>query len=401
MADKVSFDNLGIADSLLGKLKENRNIKVPTQVQAEMIPLVLQGRDVIGQSPTGTGKTLAYLLPTLSRIDPSIKGAQAFILAPTRELVMQITKLTNELIGDQGALAVPVFGGANINRQVDNLKKKPQLIVGTPGRVLELLRMRKINAQGIKTIIIDEADKMWQLGFKEDVQGIVKATPRDRQIDLVSATGTPELLAGAMRFVAEPELVNISPEAQVAETIKHIYFMTQENRKATALKRLILHYKPQKAIVFINSNRGVSPFVKRFREFGFTAEGLHSELKPEERKAVLEKFRSGKSKLLVTTDLFARGMDVEDVEIVFNFDLPVNAQHYIHRVGRTGRAGKSGLAINFVTTDQKFIMPKYEKQLKIKVDEWGITEDNVIPVKKRTISGTKPMDKNQSKPRRS
>ena len=382
MAENQSFASLGIPGYLLEKLK-NDNIRVPTGVQAEAIPLILQGKDIIGQSPTGTGKTLAYLLPLLTGISPQDKGVKILVLAPTRELAVQIAKVANELGEDQGILTVPVLGGVNINRQVDTLKKKPRLIVGTPGRVLELIRMRKINAQGVKSIVVDEADKMWQMGFKEDVQAIIKSTLRDRQVIMVSATVDPEMVASSLMMLNQPEMVNLSPDTQIAGTIKHHYFVTQEKNKAEMLKKLISIYKPPTAIVFINSNKGVIPFVNRFREFGFTAEGLHSELNPQSRKSVLEKFRSGKVQLLVTTDLFARGMDIKDVRIIFNFDIPINSEYYIHRAGRTGRAGKSGLAVNFVTPEQKFIMAKYEKQLNITVEEWAISGDKVIQIRKR------------------
>lgn len=383
MVMKSSFASLGIPDWLIEKLKNN-NIQVPTEVQEEAIPLILQGKDIIGQSPTGTGKTLAYLLPLLTGISPENKGVQVLILAPTRELAMQITNLANELGGAQDILTVPVLGGVNIHRQIDSLKKKPQVVVGTPGRVLEIIRMRKINAQGVKTIVIDEADKMWQMGFKEDVQAIIKSTLRERQVIMVSATVAREMVASFQEVLSRPEMVNISSEDKVVNTIKHLYFMTQERNKAETLRKLIAIYKPKSAVVFINSNKGVLPFVRRFRDFGFITEGLHSELNSQGRKTVLEKFRSGKATLLVTTDLFSRGMDIENIGIVFNFDLPFNDEYYLHRVGRTGRAGKSGLAINFVTPEQKFIIAKYEKQLNITIEEWGINGDNVIPVRKRS-----------------
>lgn len=381
--NKSSFESLGISDTLTEKLKYH-NINRPTDVQTETIPLIFQGKDVIGQSPTGTGKTLAYLLPLLMRINLETKGIQSIVLVPTRELAMQITKLAIELGEEIGIVTVPILGGVNIKRQTESLKKKPQLIVGTPGRILELIRMRKINSQTVKSIVIDEADKMWKMGFKEDVQAIVKSTLRERQVIMVSATVSPEMVADSFKILNEPEMVNVSVN-QIPETVKHIYFMTQEKSKADMLKRLVGIYKPQKAIIFINSNKGVMPFVKRFRDFGYTAEGLHSELNPQQRKVVLEKIRSGRTQLLVTTDLFSRGMDIKDVEIVFNFDIPINEEYYTHRVGRTGRAGKKGLAINFVTPEQKFIMSKYEKHLNIKIEEWAASEDKVFPLRKKQM----------------
>lgn len=382
VVQKQSFESLGVPGWLNIKL-QNSNITVPTKVQAEAVPVILQGRDIIAQSPTGTGKTLAYLLPLLTKVNPEAKGVHTIILAPSRELAMQITRTANDLAEDQGILTMPVLGGVNIRRQMEGLKKKPHLLAGTPGRVLELLRMRKINAQTVKSVVIDEVDKMWQMGFKEDVQAIIKATLRDRQVIMVSATVSPEMVAASLEILKDPELVNLSVDTQVAEGIKHIYFMTQEKNKAETLQKLIGIYKPRAAVVFINSNKGVLPFVKRFRAFGFSAEGLHSELNPQERKTALEKLRTGRVQLLVTTDLFSRGMDVKDVEMIFNFDLPINSEYYIHRAGRTGRAGKSGLAVNFVTPEQKFIMPKYEKELGIHIEEWGVDDNKAFPIRKR------------------
>lgn len=379
MEKQASFAELGVAKIFVDKLQA-MDIQYPTAVQTQSIPAILAGKDLIGQSPTGTGKTFAYLLPILTKIDIEVKAVQALILAPTKELAMQITTVANNLTEGTGMVTVPLIGDANIQRQMDNLKKKPQLIVGTAGRVAELIRLRKIKTPTIQTVVIDEMDKMWGMGFKGDVQAILKATLRDRQVVMVSATIAPENVVDALAITTDPELVNLSVDNQTAETIKHCYFLTQEKNKAVTLQKLLRIYKPQKAVVFINSNAGVMPFVKRFRELGFAAEGLYSEMTPQERKAAVEMIRSGKTQLLVTTDLFARGMDISNIEIVFNFDIPIDPEHYIHRVGRTGRAGKQGLAINFATPEQQFIIAKYEKRLKIKIEEFGVSEDKIISV---------------------
>ncbi|MDW7676010.1 MAG: DEAD/DEAH box helicase [Bacillota bacterium] len=381
MKPNLSFYDLGIPNKLVEKL-HSQDIKIPTDIQKKLIPYILEEKDIIGQSPTGTGKTLAYLLPILTKLNPQSKHVQALILAPTRELAMQITKLANLLTENTEVMAIPILGETNTTRQLESLKKKPQLIIGTPGRILEFIKLRKINSQTIKTITVDEVDKMWSRGFKEDVLGIIKTTLRDRQIVMISATIPADLKAS--KVLNNPIEVKLDDE-KVPSTIKHIYFMTDEKNKAALLQRLINFYMPAKAIIFINSNEGIQTFVRRFIELGFKAAGLHSGQKQQERKLVLSDFRLGKFQLLITSDLFARGMDVKDVEVVFNFDLPNNDEHYIHRVGRTGRAGSEGLAINFVTQPQKFIMSKYEKMLNIKIQEYGISKDEknfkVFPVK--------------------
>ena len=294
---------------------------------------------------------------------------------------MQIYKIAKELGAKREIIVVPILGEANTSRQLNNLKMKPQVIVATPGRILDFIINRKVNSQTIKTIVVDEADKMWSMGFKDDVISIIKTTQRDRQVVIFSATIPEKLIQTTEEILNSPEQLFINPRTKIPETIKHAFISTDERSKGMNLRKLINFYKPNKAIIFINSNEGIYPFVKRFTDFGFSVVGLHSSLNQQERKTVLEKFRSGKAQLLITTDLFARGMDINGVEIVFNFDLPIDDKHYIHRVGRTGRAGKEGLVINFVTPAQKFIMNKYQKQLKISIQEYGISADNkVFPV---------------------
>lgn len=377
-----SFKNLNIADFLLEPISK-MEISTPTQVQQEAIPLILGGEDVIIQSPTGTGKTLAYLLPIFSRLQAQEKNIQALILAPTRELAVQITNLAKSLGTEQNISSLSLLGGANIKRQLESLKVKPQVVVGTPGRILELIKLRKINTQTIRFLVVDEADKMWAEGFKSDIEAIAKSTLKDRQTVLVSATISPELVAAAITFMSRPATINLSQENQLTQNVKHLFFSSTEKNKAELLKKLLIHYKPKKAIVFINSNKGVIPFTRRFADFGFKTIGLHSQLNPQERKNVLQSFRSGKSQVLVTTDLFSRGMDIAGVEIVFNFDLPPDPLHYIHRAGRTGRGTNKGIAISFVTPEQKFIISKYEDHLDTDIPECGLSDTGVFQVRKR------------------
>ena len=388
MEKKGSFKSLELPRFLLDKLAE-QEIVHPTTVQEEAIPLILQGKDLIGRSPTGTGKTLAYLLPLLTKIETSKKNLQVLILAPTRELAMQVYRVLNQL-APEGLLTVPLIGGANIERQIDTLKKKPQIGVGTPGRIVELIKKKKINGQTIETIVVDEGDKMLSLGYAEDLQEIIKATPKDRQVLFFSATMPPQVVSLAWELMKEPVTINI--EEKVPKNIEHVYFMAEEKLKSERLRKLVSIYKPQKAIVFINHNEGVGPLVKRFEELGMKTLGLHSGLSQLARKNILEDFRQGKSLLLITTDIFARGMDISGVDFVFNFDLPENPEYYLHRVGRTGRAGQPGTAVTFVTEKQKLVLKKYERMLRIQIQQWGISDDKVIQIiepRKKGISEEK------------
>lgn len=380
MKISTGFQPLGLSASLLKKLSQD-GITLPTAIQKEAIPLILNGRDVIGESPTGTGKTLAYLLPLLVNMEYASKNLQALVLTPTRELAMQVTKVAQNM-GGESLTCVALLGGANLSRQVESLKKKPQLVVGTPGRILELIKMRKINGQTIKTIVIDEADKMLTQGFQSDILAIIKATLKDKQLLFFSATISNEVLGLASKLMQNPAYINTTGTGKIAPGIEHIYFSAEENKKAITLQRLIRIYQPNKSIVFITNNQGVGPLTRRLVELGLMAEGLHSHLPEVERKNVLESFRQGKSKVLVTTDLFSRGMDVEGVDFIFNFDLPENEEYYLHRVGRTGRAGNKGTAISLVTEKQKFIIAKYERKLRIKIHHYGIDEehDKVFPI---------------------
>ncbi|MDS1030712.1 DEAD/DEAH box helicase [Bacillota bacterium LX-D] len=372
-----SFNDLSINPELVKKLAD-MEITKPMEVQKKVIPLVSEGKNVIVQAPTGSGKTLAYLLPLLSKIELT-KNLQVLILTPTRELAMQVVKVIREF-GDN-FYAVPLLGGGNFNRQVDSLKKKPQIIVGTPGRVLEFIKKKKLNVAIVKTLVIDEADKMLTHGFKDDITEIVKNCMPSTQLLFFSATITPTAAKQAAEMAREAELVNIAPATRTAPLIEHLYFSAEENKKSVILQKLVQIFKPQKIIVFITNNRGVGPLTRRLKELGLNAIGLHSDMPQLNRKNVLESFRKGKYFALITTDLFSRGMDVEGVDFVFNYDLPENEEYYIHRVGRTGRGGKKGTAISLVTEKQKFIIKKYEKKLHIKIAYYGIFNDNkVFPV---------------------
>lgn len=375
----TDFLSLGISQKICERLGE-KDIKVPTHVQKEAIPAVLKGRNIVVQSPTGTGKTLAYLAPLLTRLESGSRELETIVLVPSRELAVQVIKVIQDVGEDIPSASL--IGGANIIRQLETLKKnKPQIAVGTPGRVLDLIRKRKINGQAVKTIVVDEADKMFSLGFMADVRLILKSTLKTRQVAFFSATIPNELLDGIPGIVGEMQFINLSSEGKMPPALHHLYFTCNKLSKTPLLVDLLNVLKPSRAMVFIQTNEGVGPLAGRLQEQGIAALALHSDLSQPLRKEILNKFRQGKGDILVTTDLLARGMDISDVDYVFNYDLPRDESHYLHRAGRTGRAGREGTVISLVPEEQKFIIPKLARALKVHFALMGISEGRIFAVK--------------------
>lgn len=377
MAEKITFQELGVMPAITEKLRAE-GIVAPTQVQEQAIPAILQGANLLVQSPTGTGKTLAYLTPTLSQLDFGSKDLQALILVPSRELAVQVASLAKSF--SEEIRVATLIGGANLTRQLEALREKPLLAVGTPGRMLEILQKRKINGQLIRTIVVDEADKMFSAGFMGDVSRILKATLKSRQVLFFSATIPKQLQEQASQLMENPQFINVGEEGRVPKTITHVYFMSSKEQKTSTLTKLLRLYQPVKAIVFIQRNEGVDSLARRLQESGVDAVGLHSDLPQQARRTVLENFRRGKVRILITTDLLARGMDFVQVDYIFNYDLPLDEKHYLHRAGRTGRAGQPGTAVTLVTEEQKNMVPKLARTLGINLTQMGISEQEVFPI---------------------
>lgn len=377
MKQKITFQDLGILPEITEVLRAQK-IVTPTKVQQEAIPAIIKGENLLVQSPTGTGKTLAYLTPILSQLDIESKALQVLVLVPSRELAVQVAKLARTF--SEELRVATLIGGANLNRQLEALKAKPQIAVGTPGRVFELLQKRKINGQLIKTIIVDEADKMFSTGFMDDVRGILKATLKSRQVLFFSATLPGQLQEQATQLIDNPRFLKVGEEGRVPKTISHVFFMSSKEQKNITLTRLLRRYQPVRAIVFVQRNEGVSSLARRLQDSGIDAVGLNSALPQQARKKVLEDYRQGKVRVLITTDLLARGMDFAKVDYIFNYDLPLDEKHYLHRAGRTGRAGEEGTAVTLVTEEQKGIIPKLARTLGIKFTQMGISEKGIFPV---------------------
>lgn len=379
-----SFSNLGI-DAPLVQALHKEGLTVPTAIQAEVIPAVLAGRDVIAQSPTGTGKTLAYLLPLFAKIDAAKRENQAIILAPTHELAIQIQRQI-EMLAKNAELAVtsaPLIGNANIARQIDKLKERPHIVVGSSGRILELIQKKKINAQTIKTIILDEADRLLDDHNQETVKAVIKTTLKERQILLFSATITQVTHDRSASFLQMPAVITVKEQAAgTGGTVEHMYFMCERRDKVEMLRKLVHSTGLKQALVFVNRSEDLELTAAKLNYHGLKASSLHGTFVQADRKKALEDFRSGRVQLLVASDLAARGLDIAGIEYIFNLDLPEEPALYLHRAGRTGRAGRSGTVISIVAKRETGLLQHYEKTLKIAVKAKQIAYGKISDLRK-------------------
>lgn len=374
----ISFDKLELNSNLIEGLKK-QDINKPTDIQIKVIPLALENKDIIGQSITGSGKTLAYLLPIFQKINSSKKEMQAIILAPTHELVIQIDKQI-KLLSKNAEVPISstaIIGKGNINRQIDNLKEKPHIIVGSVGRILELIKRKKIKPHTIKTIVIDEGDRMLDEKNVDGVEDIIKTTMKDRQLMVFSATINEAATNIAKALMKDSEVIKIE-EKLVNPNITHMYFTGERRDKIKILRKLVAAIKPKKAIVFINKDEEIQLTTTKLQYHHIKAYGIYGNASKEERKKALEGFRSGKIQLLVASDIAARGLDIKGVTHIFNMDLSKDSKQYLHRVGRTGRAGKLGTAISIVTEKEVALIKRYEKNFNIKIQPKEVYKGTII-----------------------
>lgn len=375
----TQFDKLGLNSDLIEALKKE-GITKPTEIQIKTIPLALENKDIIGQSQTGSGKTLAYLLPIFQKINSSKREMQAIILAPTHELVIQIDKQI-KLLAENSNLpvtSIAIIGEVNIKRQVEKLKEKPHIIVGSTGRIFELIKMKKISAHTIKTIVIDEGDRLLDENNLPKVKDVIKTTMRDRQLMVFSATINNKTSSSAKDLMKNAELIKIQDENIISENITHMYFITEQRDKIEILRKLMASIKPEKAIAFINKSEETQLTTLKLQYHHIKAHGIYGNASKEERKKALEEFKSGKIQLLVASDVAARGLDVKNVTHIFNLDLPLDSKEYLHRVGRTGRAGKTGTAISIVTKQETLLIKRYERDFNIKIQPKKIYKGAVL-----------------------
>jgi len=364
----TSFEPFGLAEALTAALTEQGIIK-PTAIQELTIPFIIANRDVVGQSETGTGKTLAYLLPIFQKIDTQKRETQALILTPTHELAIQIQKEIDILARDSGlaVTSTAIIGNVNITRQIEKLKGKQHIIVGSSGRILELIQKKKISAQAIKTLVLDEADRLLDENNSQTVKAVIKTTLNRTQLLLFSATLPPASLQRASELLKNPEIIRITDKVMIAPTITHLYFLAEQRDKIEVLRKIIRHVIPRRALIFINKSEEIEKTVEKLKYHGLEAEGIYGGANKTDRRKAMDDFRSGKVSLLVASDLAARGLDIKGITHIFNLDLPEDPQLYLHRVGRTGRAGESGIAISIMNVKEIFNIKRLENTFEITI----------------------------------
>ncbi|NLF70266.1 MAG: DEAD/DEAH box helicase [Candidatus Anammoximicrobium sp.] len=385
---------------MLDSLRQAR-YDAPTPIQAGFIPLALKGLDVSGQARTGTGKTAAFLIPILERLKPSreVAGPQALILTPTRELAVQVRDEADKLTYGRKVHCVAVYGGKPIRGQIEKLERGAQIIVGTPGRVLDHMSRGTLKWDDLWCVVLDEADRMLDIGFRPDIEKILRRCPQERQTFLLSATVPSAILHLARRYMRDPQSLDFSPQNLAVETIDQYYFTVEHDRKFELLVRLLIREKPRQAIVFCRTKRGTERLYQRLSKLTTKVECIHGDMQQSSRDRVMGLLRGGKLRLLIATDVVGRGIDVTGISHIINFDIPQFCDDYVHRVGRTGRMGREGVAYTFVEPDQGFELTRIEQRINqlLKRDEIRGLEAT-SPQVKEAPEDEKPVEAEKRKP---
>ena len=360
----TEFVELALSAEMMASLEQAEYLQ-PTPIQAGLIPYALAGQDVLGQARTGTGKTAAFAIPILERLKSTReqKGPQALILCPTRELAVQVRGEVDKLAHGRRVGCVALYGGKPIRQQIERLKKGPQIVVGTPGRVLDHISRRTLMLTGLTCVVLDEADRMLDIGFRPDIEKILRGCPQERQTLLLSATIPPPVERLARRYMKDPVKLDFSPTDVSVETIEQSYFTVEQPHKFELLTRLIRREEPAQAIVFCRTKRGTDRIARQLGKKFESVSCIHGDLEQRSRDRVMESFRAGKVKLLVATDVVGRGIDVTGISHIINYDIPTFCDDYIHRVGRTGRMGREGVAFTFVTPEEGGELTKIEMRI--------------------------------------
>ncbi|QOR66588.1 DEAD/DEAH box helicase [Cytobacillus suaedae] len=370
------FLELGIRKELDRVLKKN-GILEPTSIQEQAIPEVLQGKDVIAQAQTGTGKTLAFILPILEKVNPANKEVQALIVTPTRELALQITAEVNKLLEKMEDIHIlAVYGGQDVDRQVKKLTRGIQIVIATPGRLLDHIRRETVDLSTVSTLVLDEADQMLHMGFLPEVEEIIYETLSTRQTLLFSATMPDQVKSLAKRYMKDPVDIKVKAKQLTVTGIKQLVVETTDRAKQAALFKLLDEYQPFLAIIFCRTKRRAGKLNEAMKANGYNSDELHGDLSQAKREHVMKRFREAQMQFLVATDVAARGLDVTGVTHVFNYDIPEDVESYIHRIGRTGRAGEEGVAVTFVAPKDRNYLTMIEKEIKITLEKQSVELSN-------------------------
>ncbi len=353
----TTFNELRLSHEVV-RATDDMGFEEATPIQEKVIPQAMAGRDIIGQAQTGTGKTAAFAIPMIERFGKQYENAKGLVITPTRELAIQVAEEINRIGQIKNVRALPIYGGQDIKRQIKALKNKPQIIVGTPGRLMDHMRRKTVKLHQIEIVVLDEADEMLNMGFIEDIETILKEIPKDCQTMLFSATMPKPIRSLAGRFMNNPEFLRVETKEVTVPHIEQVYIEVQEKQKFDVLCRLLDIQPPERCIVFVRTKKRVDEVYEALNKRGYSAEGIHGDLTQARRNSVMGRFRRGIVEILVATDVAARGLDISGITHIYNFDIPQNPESYVHRIGRTGRAGKTGLATTFVT-------PREISQLKL------------------------------------
>ena len=384
--ETVRFDELNLYPQILRGIQE-MGFEEATPIQSKANPIVMEGVDVIGQAQTGTGKTAAFGIPLLMKVNPHDKSTQAIVLCPTRELAIQVAEEVRCLAKYMhGVKVLPVYGGQDIVKQIRSLKGGAQIIIGTPGRIMDHLRRRTIKCEEVNTIVLDEADEMLNMGFREDIETVLEYIPEERQTVLFSATMPKPILDITKKYQKDAVTIKVVKKELTVPNIEQYYYDVKRKDKVEVLSRLLDVYDPKLSLVFCNTKRMVDELTNALQGRGYFAEGLHGDMKQMQRDRVMNHFRNGNTEILVATDVAARGIDVDDVEAVFNFDLPQDDEYYVHRIGRTGRAGRTGRSFTFVKGKEVYKLKDIQRYCKTKILAQKVPSmEDVVQVKLEKI----------------
>lgn len=383
----TSFNDLGLPDTILTAV-QSLGYNEPTPIQAQAIPALLSGSDVLGQAQTGTGKTAAFALPLLAQVNPKRREPQLLVLVPTRELALQVAEAFNSFAANMPEINIlAIYGGQGYNEQLSMLRKGTHIVIGTPGRVMDHMRRETLKLDSLKTLILDEADEMLRMGFAEDVEWILQQVPEQRQIGLFSATMPPAIKNIAETYLQNPQRITVKNKTSTASTIKQYFWPVANLNKLDALARIIESEDGDAMIVFVKTKRATEELAEQLTTRGFNAVAINGDIVQKQRERVIDQLKSGRIKILIATDVAARGIDVDRITHVINYDAPNNSESYVHRIGRTGRAGRTGTAIIFISPRERYILRNIERATRQPIEE--LETPSIKKINERRVAGFK------------